>query len=131
MMALLVSLVVVLTAVQLMVFSFLVGRGRVKYNVPAPAMSGHPTWERLNRVHQNSIEQAIVFIPLLLMFSGTWGQRDAVGLGVIYLLARTLYGVGYVRDPKSRGPGAVLTFIVEVLLALGAIVAILWKLPQT
>jgi len=130
MMALLVSLVVVLTAVQLMVFSFLVGRGRVKYDVPAPAMSGHPTWERLNRVHQNSVEQAIIFIPLLLMFAGTWGQREAVGLGLVYLLGRTLYAVGYVRDPKSRGLGATLTFIVEALLALGTIIAILWKLRE-
>jgi len=130
MMALLVFLVVVLTVVQLMVFSFLVGRGRIKYDVPAPAMSGHPVWERLNRVHQNSVEQAIIFIPLLMMFAGTWGQRDAVGLGVVYLLARTLYAVGYVRDPKSRGFGAALTFIVQGLLALGAIGAILWKLPQ-
>lgn len=130
MMQLFVNLVVVLAAVQLMVFAFLVGRGRVKYNVPAPAMSGDPTWERLNRVHQNSVEQAIVFIPLLLIFSGTWGQRDAAGLGVVYLVARTLYAVGYVRDPKSRGLGAGLTFVVEALLALGATVAILWKLPQ-
>ena len=130
MMAQLVSLVIVLTAVQLMVFSFLVGRGRIKYDVPAPAMSGHPVWERLNRVHQNSVEQAIIFIPLLMMFAGTWGQRDAVGLGLLYLLARTLYAIGYVRDPKSRGLGATLTFIVQGLLALGTIGAILWKLPQ-
>lgn len=130
MMAQLVSLIVVLTAVQLMVFSFLVGRGRVKYDVPAPAMSGHPTWERLNRVHQNSIEQAVVFIPLLLAFALSFGQREAVWLGAIYLLARTLYAVGYVRDPKSRALGAVLTFVVQALLALGAIGAIVWKLPS-
>jgi uncharacterized membrane protein YecN with MAPEG domain len=127
---LLVLLVVVLTAVQLMVFSFLVGRGRDTYNVPAPATSGHPTWERLNRVHQNSLEQAVIFIPLLLVFATTWGQREAVWLGGIYLVARVLYGVGYVRDPKQRAVGAVLTFLVLVLLALGSIVAILWKVRQ-
>jgi glutathione S-transferase len=130
MMMQLVLLVVVLTAVQLMVFAFLVGAGRGKYNVPAPAMSGHPTWERLNRVHQNSLEQAVTFIPLLLVFSITFGQREAVGLGVLYLLARSLYAVGYVRDPKQRGTGAMLTFLVQTLLALGSIGAVLWKLPQ-
>jgi len=130
MMALLVFLVVVLTVVQLMVFSFLVGRGRIKYDVPAPAMSGHPVWERLNRVHQNSLEQAVIFIPLLLVFAAEFGQREAVVLGLLYLLGRTLYAVGYVRDPKSRGPGATLTFVVQALLALGAIGAILWKLRE-
>ena len=131
MMAQLVYLVVVLTMVELLVFSILVGQGRTKYKVPAPATSGHPTWERLNRVHLNSLEQAVVFVPLLLVFAATWGPGAAVVLGVIYLVARILYAVGYVRDPARRAAGAFLTFGVQLLLALGSIIAILGKLRQS
>ncbi len=58
-----VSLISVLATVEVLVLGFLVGRGRVTYGVPAPAMAGHPTWERLNRAHQNSLEQLVLFLP--------------------------------------------------------------------
>jgi hypothetical protein len=52
------TLVIVLAVIEVMVLGVLVGRGRVKYGVDAPATTGHPTLERLNRAHQNSIEHS-------------------------------------------------------------------------
>src|SRR5262245_11639466 len=87
-----------------MVLGVLVGRGREKYGVPAPATSGHPMWERLNRAHQNSLEQLVLFIPLLFAYTLNAGLQTGIALGVVYLVARILYAVGYVRDP-ARPPG--------------------------
>ncbi len=58
------TLVIVLAVVEVMVLGVLVSRDREKYGVPAPATTGHPTWERPNRPTR-SLEQLVLFIPLL------------------------------------------------------------------
>jgi uncharacterized membrane protein YecN with MAPEG domain len=126
-----VPLLIVLAIVQVMVFSLLVGRGRIKYGVPAPATTGHPTWERLYRVHLNSVEQAVVFIPLLLFYSGYVSSFGAVVLGTLYLVARTIYAIGYVRDPEKRFLGSLLTFLVQTVLAIGALIGIAVRVARS
>jgi glutathione S-transferase len=123
-------LVLTLAIAELIVFGALVGRGRAKYGVPAPATSGHPTWERLNRVHLNSIEHFVVFAPLFLMYAVVVGRFTAIGLGVAYLIARILYAVGYVRDPKQRAIGAGLTSLVELWLTVGLIGSLIWRFSR-
>lgn len=125
------TLVIVLAVVEVMVLGVLVGRGREKYGVPAPATSGHPTWERLNRAHQNSLEQLVLFIPLLFAYTLNAGLQTGIALGVVYLVARILYAVGYVRDPARRRVGAFLTFGVLAWLAVGAIVGVVVKLARS
>ena len=44
------------------------GRARVRCNVPAPATTGHPVFERYFRVQQNTLEQLIVFVPSMWLF---------------------------------------------------------------
>jgi glutathione S-transferase len=125
------TLVIVLAVVEVMVLGVMVGRGREKYGVPAPATTGHPTWERLNRAHQNSLEQLVLFIPLLFAYTLNAGLQTGIALGVVYLIARILYAVGYVRDPARRRVGAFLTFGVLTWLAIGAIVGIVVKIART
>ncbi len=122
------GLIVVLAVVEVMVLGFLVGRGRDTYGVPAPATSGHPTWERLNRAHQNSLEQLVLFVPLFLAYVFNTAVRTGLLLGLVYLVARIIYAVGYVRDPRRRAAGAFLTAGVQVWLAIGAIVGLVAKL---
>ena len=126
-----VTLIMVLATVEVLVLGFLVGRGRVTYGVPAPATSGHPTWERLNRAHQNSLEQLVLFIPLFLAYAFNAGVPTGLFAGVVFLIARLVYAVGYVRDPARRAAGAWLTAIVQVWLALGAIVGLVVKLARS
>jgi glutathione S-transferase len=121
-------LVLTLAAIELIVFGALVGRGRAKYGVPAPATSGHPVWERLNRVHLNSLESFVVFAPLLIMYGIIVGRWSALVLGVVYLIARILYAVGYVRAPEKRALGGLLTTIVQVWLALGLVGTLIYRL---
>ena len=126
----LVSLVTALAAIELIVFGALVGRGRAQYGVPAPATSGHPTWERLNRIHLNSIEQFVVFVPLLWLYATSVSQLWAVILGLVFLVARVIYAVGYARAAEARAAGAILTIIVQAILALGSVVGLVVQIVR-
>lgn len=64
----LVAIVIGLALIEYFVFGLLVGRARQTYGVAAPAMSGHPVFERYMRVHQNTLEQLAVFVPAMVMF---------------------------------------------------------------
>jgi glutathione S-transferase len=64
----LLSAAVAVLAVLFISYSFVnvgVARGRTK--IDAPAVTGHPTLERAYRVQLNTVEQAIMFFPLLWM----------------------------------------------------------------
>lgn len=120
-------LVVVLAALEVFVFAALVGRGRATHGVPAPATTGPPAWERLNRIHQNSIEQLVVFVPLFLVFSLTVHKTWGAVLGVVFVAARVVYAVGYARAAEKRAAGAAMTSVVQILLGLGALVGLTYR----
>src|SRR4029079_1327369 len=96
-------------AVQWAVAGFLVGGGRATYGVPAPAMSGHTDWERLNRAHQNSLEQLVLVLAVVTAYLLRAGIQTGIAAGILFLIARILYAVGYIRDAKRREIGAWLT----------------------
>jgi glutathione S-transferase len=125
-----VTLILVLAVIEVLILGFLVGRGRDTYGVPAPATSGHPTWERLNRAHQNSLEQLVVFMPLFMAYTFNADVPTGLLAGVVFLIARIAYAVGYVRAPDRRAAGAWTTAIVQVWLALGAIVGLVVKIAR-
>ena len=56
-------IVTVLALIQFIFFSFQVGQMRMKYEVKAPATIGHADFERMFRVHQNTMEQLVIFAP--------------------------------------------------------------------
>jgi uncharacterized membrane protein YecN with MAPEG domain len=111
-----------LTLIELMIFSTLVGRARVKFSIQAPATSGNPIFERYHRVHQNTLEQVVVFLPLLWIFAFYVHAKTAAALGVLFIVARIVYAMGYVKEPSRRTAGAGLTFVVIAVLALGSLI---------
>jgi uncharacterized MAPEG superfamily protein len=124
----LVAIVTVLVLIQYVVQSVRVGMARGKYGVEAPATTGHPVFERHFRVHQNTLEQLVVFLPSLWLFSTLSSPRIAALLGLVFLVARFLYERGYVEDPKKRSTGAGLTAAVNGVLLVGALIGALWRL---
>jgi uncharacterized MAPEG superfamily protein len=96
----------------------------VKYGVRAPATTGNPDFERINRVHQNTLEALIVFIPAVWIFGLYLSVRWAAALGVLFIVARVIYAVGYMRAAEKRGPGAGLTGVTNAVLVVGAIVGV-------
>jgi glutathione S-transferase len=117
-----VDIVTALALLQFIVFGFKVGRARGLYGVKAPAVAGNPTFERYFRVQQNTLEQLIVFLPGLYLFSRYFSPLVAAALGVVYLIGREVYAATYVKDPAKRGPGYGLTFLPAVILLLGGLI---------
>jgi glutathione S-transferase len=120
-----IQLVIIVALIEYLVMGYNVGQARGTYNIKAPATTGHPTFERLFRVHQNMLEQLIVFIPALLIFCHRISVRWGIVLGVLFLIARPLHAIGYVRDPEKRVYGAGLTAVVNAILVTGSIIGLL------
>jgi len=116
------------TCVALLVYLGLtmnVGRARVKFNVPAPAVSGNPDFERVVRVQQNTVEQIILFLPSLWMCSILFSAKVAAILGGTWCLGRILYAIGYYSAANKRGPGFGITFLSSLgLLGCAAVGAV-------
>jgi glutathione S-transferase len=122
------ALVILAALAQYLFFSIRVAMARGRYGVQAPATSGDETWDRLFRVQMNTLEQLVVFIPALVLFSLYVSDSWAVLPGLVYLVGRQLYSHAYVSNPKSRGPGMGLTLFASVILMVGALAGIALKL---
>jgi glutathione S-transferase len=114
-----VALVTLLALTQYFWFSFRVMRARVRYGVPAPAISGHEIFERHFRVHMNTQEQLLLLLPSLWIFARFISPIWASVLGVVYLIGREIYARGYVRDPKARELGFVISIVPIALMMAG------------
>ena len=119
-----VNLVTLLALVEYFAFSALVGRARAQYGVKAPATSGHEMFERYFRVHYNTLELLVMFVPALWMAAMYWNPLLVAGTGAIYLIGRILYLQGYVRDPKARSIGYGLSILPIGILVLAAFVGV-------
>jgi glutathione S-transferase len=111
-----VDIVGLLAVVQLLFFGTLVGRARMTYGIKAPATVGHEIFERLYRVQTNSIETVVVFLPALLISAKYWSPRWMALIGAVYLIGRVLYWRGYVRDPRQRSLGYMVSAVPTVVL---------------
>lgn len=118
----LVAIVVLLSLVQYTLFGVLVGKARMKYKVEAPAVSGDPIFERYYRVHMNTLESLVLFVPSIFIFAMYVRADVAAALGVIFIAGRQLYLRAYVKDPKSRELGYALTILPSAILAIGGII---------
>jgi glutathione S-transferase len=115
----LVAIVVLASLIQYTVFGALVGKARMTYKVEAPAVSGDPIFERYYRVHMNTLESLVLFLPSIFVFATYVSSDIAAALGVVFIIGRQMYLRSYVKDPKSRGAGYMLTFLPSTILALG------------
>jgi glutathione S-transferase len=124
----LVYLSIVLALLEYAVMAALVGRARGKFGVHAPATTGHPEFERVNRVHMNTLENLVLFIPAVLIFALYVSTAWAAALGLLFVVARALYAIGYLQAPEKRAVGAGLTGIVNMALLLGGLVGLVLAL---
>ncbi len=116
-----VYLVMGLALVQYLYFAIQVGRARGRYGVHAPAITGNEMFERHFRVQQNTLELIVVLVPALALFAVHLSAYWAAALGAVYLVGRFLYEAGYVRDPKARSLGFLLSFLPILMLLFGGI----------
>jgi len=116
-----VAVVIVLALLEYVVFAMLVGRARGKYGVKAPAVSGHEMFDRYFRVHQNTLELLVAAIPAMWLYGTYVSTTWAAVLGLVYIVGRVAYLVGYVADPAKREIGFALSVMPVIVLLLGAL----------
>ena len=122
------AIVIIIAVFEYMVFTFLVGRARGRYNVKAPATTGHEVFERYFRVQQNTLETLVAFIPGISLFALFVDPNWAAWIGLVYVVGRVLYFRAYVADPAKRGPGFGLSLLSIATLLVGGLVGALRNL---
>lgn len=125
------SYVALVTVAALLVYVWMgvrVGQARAKSGVAAPAMTGDPILERHIRVHYNTLEWLPIFLVGLWLFAIYWNDLIAAGLGVVWILGRIIYALGYVADPKKREIGFLIQLAATAALLFGAAVRIIFVL---
>ena len=105
-----------------------VARARAKFGIKAPAISGNPDFERVFRVQMNTLEWLPIFLPALWLFAIYISAAVAAVLGLVWIAGRILYMTGYSKAANKRGSGFGIQAGAAILLWLGAIGAIAWRL---
>lgn len=113
-----IHLVTLLAILEYLAFTILTGRARMKGHVMAPATTGDEAFNRAFRVQQNTLEQIVAFLPVLLIAGSYWPQTLVAGIGMVWVIGRLLYRQQYVANPASRAPGFMLTLLPTVVLVL-------------
>ena len=111
-----------------------VSQMRMKHGIHGPATVGHPDFERAFRAHLNTVENMILYIPLLWMAAFFYGGQLPFWVGLVWIVGRGLYIIGYAtNDTRKRGPGALLSYISRAGLAVLAVLGLLGiqLIPQT
>eukprot|EP00992_Anisonema_acinus_P001576 TRINITY_DN10498_c0_g2_i2.p2 TRINITY_DN10498_c0_g2~~TRINITY_DN10498_c0_g2_i2.p2 ORF type:complete len:142 (-),score=41.95 TRINITY_DN10498_c0_g2_i2:51-476(-) len=99
-----------------------VAQARKRYNVQYPnlyAPAGHKNaaaFDSVQRAHQNTLEN---FAPLqlLMVLSGLVFPRQAASFGLLWVVARVIYGAGYAwAGPRGRMAGAILSQLAQLPL---------------
>lgn len=107
-----------------------VARARRAFGVKAPAISGHPDFERVFRVQMNTLEWMPIFLPSLWLFAIYVSDTYAAALGAIWIVGRILYWRGYKQAAGKRSLGFLIQAIAGFALWLGALGMIVWRLTH-
>ena len=128
------NLIAIVTVISLLVYfatALRVGRARGQFDVPAPAVTGHPEFERHFRVQMNTLEGIVIYLPALWIFAIYWNDLVAAGLGVVWIVGRIIYMTSYVRDPATRSMGFGIQGFGMMVLLFGALAGAIWSIVQT
>ena len=120
----------IVTIIVVLFYFFIATRvplARRKYNVQLPAINGHPDFERVFRVHQNTLEWMPIFLPSLWLCAIYLTDVGAAVLGVIWIVGRFIYYIGYAREVQRRLPGFFIQSSACLLLIVGAIAGMIIK----
>jgi glutathione S-transferase len=108
--------------------SFRVGKARAAFGIKAPAISGNADFERVFRVQMNTLEWMPIFLPSLWLFAIYVSDPIAAALGLVWIVGRILYMTGYSQAAEKRGPGFGIQAVAAVILWVGALGTVVWRL---
>jgi glutathione S-transferase len=97
--------------------------------VHLPATTGHPEFERVFRVHVNTLEWMPTFLAPLWLCATYLSDVTAAALGLVWIVGRILYYAGYRKEVEKRLPGFIIQSTARVLLFVGATAGIVLRWP--
>jgi len=80
------------------------------------------------RVQMNTLEWMPIFLPSLWLFAIYISDAIAALLGLVWIAGRILYMTGYSQAAAKRGRGFGIQASAAIILWLGALGAIVWRL---
>ena len=98
-----------------------------KFDVKLPATTGNPDFERICRVHVNTLEWMPTFLAPLWLCAIYLNDIAAAALGLVWIGGRVLYAAGYRKAVEKRLPGFFIQSTVCFLLFIGAIAGIVLR----
>lgn len=118
------DLVVLLAVLLQFGTMFAVGHARGKYDIKAPAISGHPDFERAYRVQMNTLEAVLLFLPTLWV-AVHYGYGGWAGVaGLVWIVGRVWYALAYLQDAARRSGGFALGMLGWGAVLLMALVGV-------
>ena len=69
-----------------------------------------------------------MILPSLIATGMFLSTVFAAVVGIVFIVGRAVYYVGYTQDPDKRGMGMVITFSSNVVLLLSGLVGVLLEL---
>ena len=105
-----------------------VAGARVAYGIKVPAISGNPDFERVFRVQMNTLEWLPIFLPSLWLFAIYVSDQAAAALGLVWIVGRIFYMIGYIKATARRSPGFFIQAMACAVLLFGELGAIVWRL---
>ncbi len=76
----------------------------------------------------NTLEWLPIFLPSLWLFAIYISDGLAAALGLVWIVGRVLYMTGYSQAANKRSLGFGIQGIAVIVLWLGALGAIVWRL---
>ncbi len=107
-----------------------VARARAAYEVKAPAMFGQPDFERAFRVQMNTLEWLPIFLPSLWLFAIYISDTIAAAIGLVWIIGRIVYLLGYSKAAEKRGPGFAIQAFACIALWVGALGTVVWRIAH-
>jgi glutathione S-transferase len=108
--------------------SIQVAKARAAFGIKVPAITGNPDFERVFRVQMNTLEWMPIFLPSLWLFAVYVSDAAAAVLGLVWIAGRFLYLSGYSQAAEKRGRGFGIQAAAAIILWLGALGAIVWRI---
>jgi glutathione S-transferase len=113
-----------LGTILIVVFIFFLSTrvGRKRGVVLAPATTGDAEFEKAFRIHYNTIEQTVMFLPLLWLSTLYWGDMVSGGIIAVWLIGRIIYMNAYQKDPTTRTAGMIITLLALAAALVGSVI---------
>ncbi len=119
---------VTVAALAVYIWIFLaVGRARTRLGVKAPATDGPEEFQRVLRVQANTVEQLILFLPALWLFSIYINITLGGIAGIVWCVGRVIYARDYWQAAERRGLGFGISFVATMFLLVVAGAGVLWR----